>query len=396
MATLSLTPVVHAQKRTGGNADCTTAIYIKDTVWTCEAPGSGHGSVLEIKDVPIGSKEWLEREHNTGWYFFRAPVTTMLTFDIIPKDQRDDIDFLVFRGAVPELCEKIAAKEVTPVRSNISRNDTSLRSMCGLSMDAAQDYVRSGVGSSYSKALEVESGELIYLLIDQPKPPRSGYTIHFHYGAITPPSQPEKPKQIMRVKITDAVSGKELNAAITVTGMLFDSIVEASGTSAYEFEMDPFREVRIDCLRQGYMLFSEKVPRSTSKIVGVDVALTPIAPDAQMVLEDIRFVGNEEKVLRSSQASLFLLLHFMEENPSTTIEVQGHVNGPTYSKNTKEFIRLSTARARMVHDFLVINDVDPSRVSYVGLGNSEMLFPEPKNKEESEANRRVEVRITGN
>ena len=71
------------------------------------------------------------------------------------------------------------------------------------------------------------------------------------------------------------------------------------------------------------------------------------------------------------------------------------MNGPTYKKNTKEFVELSTARAKTVYDFLVINDVDPSRLTYIGLGNSQMLFADPKNRTESEANRRVEVRVTG-
>jgi len=98
--------------------------------------------------------------------------------------------------------------------------------------------------------------------------------------------------------------------------------------------------------------------------------------------------------MRQSEASLLLLLRFMQENPKVKIEVQGHVNGPTF-KNKKEFIDLSTARAKTVCDFLLVNEIDPERISYQGLGNSEMLFPEPKNKEQSEANRRVEVKVLG-
>ena len=92
---------------------------------------------------------------------------------------------------------------------------------------------------------------------------------------------------------------------------------------------------------------------------------------------------------------MLMLLRFMQANPRVRVEIQGHVNGPTF-KNTKEFIELSTARAKAVHDFLLVNDVDPGRISYVGLGNSRMLYPQPKNREESEANRRVEVNIVAN
>ena len=92
---------------------------------------------------------------------------------------------------------------------------------------------------------------------------------------------------------------------------------------------------------------------------------------------------------------MLLLTRFMQANPKVKVEIQGHVNGPTY-KNTKEFIELSTARARTVYEFLMVNDVEPERISYVGLGNSQMIYPEPKNKDQSEANRRVEVKVLSN
>ena len=122
--------------------------------------------------------------------------------------------------------------------------------------------------------------------------------------------------------------------------------------------------------------------------------MVPIAPGERVVLEDIRFVGNEDRVMRQSEASLIMLLRFLQENPKVRIEVEGHVNGPTF-KNTREFIQLSTARAKTVHDFLLENYVEPERISYVGLGNSRMLFPEPRNREQSEANRRVEIKVLG-
>jgi flagellar motor protein MotB len=70
------------------------------------------------------------------------------------------------------------------------------------------------------------------------------------------------------------------------------------------------------------------------------------------------------------------------------------VNGPTF-KNKKEFIELSEARARSVYNFLLVNDIEPERISFVGIGNARMLYPDPKNKEQSEANRRVEIKVMG-
>lgn len=396
---LAAAPMVAFGQRTlkVENADCTGAIPITDSVTVCDRPIRGFGNVLEIKENPVDVKEWFEREHNTTWYTFRAPVKTIITMDIIPNNIEDDIDFLIFEGAIPGICDKIQNRQVVPLRTNISRNDKANGSICGLRKDAPDDYVRSGVGSSFSRGLEVEEGQLFYLVIDYQDRPLDGYTIRFHYDPPPPPPPPVKKEkeQKLLIHITDAKSGKPVVADLTIDGMVFDSIVEVKGRSDYELSMESYRNLRIGCVREGYMFHNMRVKGTMDPVVDVQVKLTPIKPGEHVILEDIRFVGNDTKVMRQSEGSMLMLLRFMQANPKVKVEIQGHVNGPTY-KNTKEFIELSTGRARTVHDFLLVNDVEPERISFVGLGNSQMLYPEPKNKEQSEANRRVEVRILAN
>ncbi|HNU57430.1 MAG TPA: OmpA family protein, partial [Flavobacteriales bacterium] len=379
------------------NGDCTGAIMIPDSVFRAEHAVRGFGNKLEIKENPSDHKQWFEREHHTTWYKFRVPVQCKLTMDIIPRDPTDDIDFIIFEGAIPGICDKIASKQVVPVRSNISRNDPNIGSRCGLSKEAPDAFVRSGVGASYSSALEVEAGQLFYLVVDHQNPPRAGYQIRFHYDPPPPPPPVEEKKQQLQqlvINISDAKTGAPVNATLAIDGMEFDKVVEAKGKSTYEYDMAMYRNLKIGCTNKGYMFTTVRVRGTTDPTITVDIKLTPISAGERVVLDDIRFVGNEDKVMRQSEASLLLLLRFMQENPKVRIEVQGHVNGPTF-KNKKEFIDLSTARAKTVYDFLLMNDVDPERISYQGLGNSQMLYPEPKNKEQSEANRRVEVKVLG-
>ncbi len=388
----------HAQSvLTQDNGDCMGAIPINDSVYHQPAAVRGFGNKLEIKENPSDHTQWFEREHHTTWYKFRSPATTTLTFDIIPDNVEDDIDFLVFQGAVPGICDKVVSKQAVPIRSNISRNDKANGSICGLRKDALDDYVRSGVGSSFSRGIEVQQGELFYLVIDYQDRPLAGYTIRFHYDPPPPPPEPEEKKQKQQLLITvvDAKTGKPIEANLTIDGMRFDEVVEAKGKSSYSYEMEMYRNVKIGCVRTGYMFNTTRVKGSTDPVVNVEVKLTPIGTGERVVLDDIRFVGNEDKVMRQSEASLLLLLRFMQLNPKVRIEIEGHVNGPTF-KNKKEFIDLSTARAKTVHDFLLVNEVEPERLAYVGIGNAQMLFPTPKNKEESEANRRVEIKVLGN
>ena len=379
---------------TQDNGDCKGAIVISDSVYHQPSAVRGFGNKLEIKENPKEDLQWFDREHHSTWYKFRSPGDTKLTFEIIPDNIEDDIDFLVFEGAIPGICDKIATRQVQPIRSNISRNDKSNRSICGLRKDAPENFVRSGVGSSFSQAIEVRKGDLFYLAIDYEERPLAGYTIRFHYDPPPPPEPEESPekKQQLVVNVLDAKTGNPLDATLTIDGMLFDQVVEAKGNSQYNFEMDMYRNLKISCVRKGYMFQTLRVKGNTEPTVTVDLKLTPIGPGERVVLDDIRFVGNEYQVMRQSEASLLTLLRFMEENTKVKIEIEGHVNGPTF-KNKKEFIDLSTSRAKTVYDFLLVNDIEPERIAYLGLGNSQMLFPEPKNKEQSEANRRVEIKV---
>ncbi len=389
-----------AQRLTQDNGDCAGAIFIADSVYHQADAVRGFGNKLEIKENPSEDLQWFEREHHTTWYKFRSPATTTLSFSIIPDNIEDDIDFLVFEGAIPGICDKVAAKQVKPIRSNISRNDKSNKSICGLRKDATEDYVRSGVGSSFSRAIEVKQGDLFYIAVDYQDRALAGYTIKFHYDPPPPPPPPDpeestKKKQQLVINVVDGKTGKPVDANLTIDGMRFNEVVEAKGKSRYQYEMDMYRNLKIGCVRQGYMFQTIRVKGSTEPEVTVEVKLNPVGAGERVVLDDIRFVGNEDKVMRQSEASLLLLLRFLQLNPKVRIEIEGHVNGPTF-KNKKEFIDLSTSRAKTVHDFLVVNDVEPERLSYVGLGNSQMLFPAPKNKEESEANRRVEIKVVAN
>jgi len=386
------------EQYTQANGDCTGAIFIRDPIHVVDQTVRGFGNVLEIKENPSEDKQWFEREHHTTWYKFRVPVACELTLDIIPKDIRDDFDFLIFEGAIPGICDKVASRQVTPLRSNISRNDPSVSSRCGLSTEAPDPYVRSGVGSSYSSALQTEAGQLFYLVVDAQEKPNAGYTIQFHYDPVPPPAPVEeikvKEQQHVVINITDKSSGLPIDAMLTVDGLQFDKVSEFKGASSYSFDMDLFRTLKIGCTRKGYMFSTTVIKGTVEPEIFVYLTLAPVSAGEKVVLDDIRFVGNENKVMRQSEGALLLLLRFMQENPEVAIEVQGHVNGPTF-KNKKEFIELSTDRARTVYDFLLVNDVEAERIAYKGFGNSEMLYPEPRNQQQSEANRRVEVQVLG-
>ncbi len=170
------------------NADCNRPITIKDTIYGPTVPPDKHGAKLEVKENDKKSLYYFEQEHHTVWYTFVATCDGTLTFDIIPESVDDDYDFMLFSyDNAKNFCNRIASKEVSPLRTNISRNNKKLKSKTGLSMDAIDEFVHSGPGNAYSKYVEVKNGQRFYLLLDNVYDKGKGHTIVLHYKCNSKP-----------------------------------------------------------------------------------------------------------------------------------------------------------------------------------------------------------------
>jgi outer membrane protein OmpA-like peptidoglycan-associated protein len=169
------------------NADCASAILVKDTIVFSPHTPKGIGNDLEIHDNPEDDLMYFENEHNTIWYKFLAWETAQLTFDIIPVDPNDDYDFMLYKWGGGDFRSNVMNKKINPVRTCISRNDKKLKGRTGLLLDESlPPYVHSGVGASYVKYFNVQKGETYYLLVDNVYNNGNGHTIHFHYKPIKP------------------------------------------------------------------------------------------------------------------------------------------------------------------------------------------------------------------
>ena len=109
----------------------------------------------------------------------------------------------------------------------------------------------------------------------------------------------------------------------------------------------------------------------------------------RLELKNMNFEGGTSRILRSSENALLDLLDIMEQMPSLKIEIQGHI---CCSRNDPG--ELSLERARAVHDFLIKNGIDKSRLSYKGFGGTRPIHFIPEfDDRQREANRRVEIQI---
>ncbi len=169
------------------NADCVTPILVKDTVVFSPNTPIGTGNELEILNNAPDDELYFENEHNTVWYKFWAKEDGFLTFDIIPVDPNDDYDFMLYRYNGDDFRSKVLSKKLKPIRTCISRNDTSIQGKTGLSLhEPTEFFIHSGPSQSYVKYLQVKKGETFYLLIDNVYINGNGHMIKFHYAPYDP------------------------------------------------------------------------------------------------------------------------------------------------------------------------------------------------------------------
>ena len=96
------------------------------------------------------------------------------------------------------------------------------------------------------------------------------------------------------------------------------------------------------------------------------------------------FGTKKAELSEASKAVLMDLVKLLNENPSVKLHIEGHTSAEGDDNFNK---KLSTSRAKAAVDFLVANGIDGSRLSYNGLGSSQL-----KNTANPEAdeNRRAE------
>ncbi|MEY2922289.1 MAG: hypothetical protein RL108_911 [Bacteroidota bacterium] len=110
-------------------------------------------------------------------------------------------------------------------------------------------------------------------------------------------------------------------------------------------------------------------------------------------LPNFYFFNNSAKIVPKSQPVLYDLLCLMNDNPKLKIEIQGHI----CCKLPGQIDGVSTARARAIYNFLVVNKIDRRRLSFKGYGVTRPIHPIPeKNAQEEDENRRVEILIVDN
>lgn len=296
------------------------------------------------------------------------------------KTPVDSLHFLIFKTDVSDVCQDIQSRKAQVLFIKTNTNCSEFEN-AKIQLNAGYKYTLVFIAkekntSNIDIQLDyVEKSENGGELIDTLK-------LDLVYA---------KDQPIYSIHILDEISRKPIKSRIVIS-----NTIELDGTyTASDLFLNQKRQIKESNIKvdaEGYLskdLLKHKIP--LSKNTSDTIFMTPLKRGTIAKLDEIYFAAGLAVILEESDPKLKRLRDFMILNPSVNIEIQGHVNDD--SKRGLFSKRLSKRRAQRILKYLVDCGISESRLSAVGFGNSKPVFKNPKNEDEKEANRRVEILI---
>lgn len=148
------------------NADCDSAIEIKDSITRIFDVSRGFGHNLELSPT----KECIScKETNSAWFKFTIGRDTTFRFDIVPTPETplpNDYDFALFKCQGEKCIDKNGKSNLVKIRYCFSTN-TSKEGLTGLSDSAKNTGVGPGKEQpEFVSSVTAKAGETYYLMIN--------------------------------------------------------------------------------------------------------------------------------------------------------------------------------------------------------------------------------------
>jgi len=344
------------------------------------------GPTSPPKEIKSKSNQNLfERAQYPTWYKFKIEKDGILLFDIIPIEQKDNYDFILYKIESANYCSDISNGKLEPIVSNMERNDPAIYGMTGLSV--------TGIPESYSKGVEVVKGDQ-YILVLNNMYKGKGHTLVFKYlenfivsGTLysVEPNEPIK-ADVFWTNLRTKETGSSISSGKDGAFKLKVSV----NTEAHRFP---------EYLLWGYIdeyyiadtiIASKDIPNLEKH--PFNLKLYKLKKGNNNFLPKILFEPNDKQFTPESMRDLERILRLLQLDSNLEIILEGHSNG--FYPSTEVDKNLSEGRAEVVKKWLVENGIEATRLSIRGFGSEKMLFPMAQDEYEESMNRRVEIFIS--
>jgi len=196
-------------------------------------------------------------------------------------------------------------------------------------------------------------------------------------------------------QVVDPETHKGIHAEVVVRRKMAQDTMQTDTSGTFVAIAPVGSVIGVDVFAEGYFFETQMLKVIPNELQKLEIPLKPVRSGASVDMKNMYFYGSRAILLERSEPELPKLLKFMQINPKVKIEIAGHVNVPNQPPISEESpsYRLSVARALLIYNYLLENNVPSERLTYEGYGNWEMRFPKATSEREQQLNRRVEIKV---
>ncbi|MFN8334897.1 MAG: OmpA family protein [Cyclobacteriaceae bacterium] len=203
-------------------------------------------------------------------------------------------------------------------------------------------------------------------------------------------------------KVVNAETKEPITARITYQSLPYGNKMGVINNSTYSFPMFDRERYSISVDAPGYLpaKFMLDPAEATNLSLVKDIELTHGESHAKkkhavghvMVLNNLIFEVNKNKIDPDSYPELDIVVNMMRENPNMVIQLEGHTD---FVGNPEKLMKLSQDRVDAVKSYLTSKKVNKNRIKTKAFGGTAPLSRDDT-PEAHRMNRRVELRILEN
>jgi outer membrane protein OmpA-like peptidoglycan-associated protein len=174
------------------------------------------------------------------------------------------------------------------------------------------------------------------------------------------------------------------------------------------FPTDRRVDIVVNNARESSVVVASGVPKKdTSRLrkpipvpTGVE-EMKNLKVGSTILLKNVYFPPDRHTIKPESRETLEKLYGVLKQYPNIKISIEGHVcciktDVPDALDIETYEPTLSLNRAKAIYNYLVSRGIDSTRLKYAGFGRRKPVVPVEVTDEDTEKNRRVEIRITDN
>lgn len=177
-------------------------------------------------------------------------------------------------------------------------------------------------------------------------------------------------------KVVDVKTKKGLPSTVELTDNNSNLVlmkVQTDELGDYFITLPTGKDYTFTVNRKGYLFYSQVYAlgqKQADSVYKKDIELQPVQLNASFVFNNILFATNSYELPTNGLVELNQLVQVLQDNPSLKVEISGHTDN---RGNPKDNQTLSTNRAKAIVDYLISKNIEATRLTYKGYGDSQPI-----------------------